>query len=352
MSFKMAIIGMGGMADWHYRNISNGLDFITVAGAYDIREEACEGIKSRGLRLYESPSELLADKSLDVVLIATPNNFHKDYSISCLKAGHNVICEKPATMNSAELEEIISVSKDTGKFFTTHQNRRWDTDFLTLKSSLEQGLLEKPFRIESRVQGSRGMFHGWRCFRLNGGGMVLDWGVHLIDQLFELFNEPIVEIGAHLHNVIADEVEDEFTAEFRFESGLSCLVNVSMNCFAQQPRWHACSRNGSMVIENWDAEGRIIRNKSKESLEWTDTIVYTSAGPTRSMAPRPTHTMEEIPLPVTKQDCFKIFYTNIDDRLNNKADLLVKPEQTMRVMKAIDYVFQADAGKMSVSCRL
>jgi predicted dehydrogenase len=178
--------------------------------------------------------------------------------------------------------------------------------------------------------------------------MVLDWGVHLIDQMLDFIKEPLIEVYAHLHSIIADEVDDVVMAEFRFESGLAYIVNVSMNCFITQPRWHACSIDGSLMVENWDADGRITKNTSEEGVEWAETIVYTAAGPTRSMAPRPQNTLENYKLPVVKKNCCYEYYSNIDAVVNNKAHLIVTPEQMTRVMKAIDAVFESDRLKRSV----
>ena len=192
MKHVIAFIGYGGMAGWHHSMIRENFPDFTVKGAYDIRPEVREGMKQKGLYAYESAEELLADKEVDLVTIAVPNNFHKDYSIACMRAGKNVICEKPVTMNAAELEEVIAVSKETGKIFTVHQNRRWDRDYRIVRKALEEGTIGKPYFIETRVQGSRGSMHGWRGYRENGGGMLLDWGVHLLDQLLDMIPGKVV----------------------------------------------------------------------------------------------------------------------------------------------------------------
>ena len=183
MKYKMAIIGFGGMGSYHYSSIKEQLPEIEVAGVYDVREERCAAAKEQGLKVYTSLEELAGDKSIGIVLVATPNNFHKDLSIQMLRSGKNVVCEKPVTMNAAELEEIISVMKETGKHFSVHQNRRWDKDFVIMKKIVDDSLLGKPYVIESRVQGSKRVLAGWRGYKINGGGMVLDWGIHLTDQM-------------------------------------------------------------------------------------------------------------------------------------------------------------------------
>jgi predicted dehydrogenase len=100
-----------------------------------------------------------------------------------MEAGKNVICEKPVSLNSEELEEMIACSKRTGKLFTVHQNRRWDADFLVMRDLYESKELGEVFCIESRVHGSRGIPGDWRGMKKHGGGMIFDWGVHLIDQM-------------------------------------------------------------------------------------------------------------------------------------------------------------------------
>jgi predicted dehydrogenase len=144
LAFNLAIIGFGGMAGWHWENIIREMPGITIVGGYDVREKAFADMRDKGLKTYQTPEELYADQSIDVVLIATPNNFHKPYSIACLEAGKHVICEKPVTLNAMELEEILAVSKKTGKFFTAHQNRRWDTDYLSMRGVYESGILARP----------------------------------------------------------------------------------------------------------------------------------------------------------------------------------------------------------------
>jgi predicted dehydrogenase len=113
----MAIIGYGGMGSWHAENVSSRIDEMKVKGVFDLRQEACDKAQNNGLIVYKSVEELLQDSEIELVTIATPNNFHKDYIIKCLRAGKHVICEKPVTMNAAELEEVLEVVKECGKVF-------------------------------------------------------------------------------------------------------------------------------------------------------------------------------------------------------------------------------------------
>ena len=154
--YVLAIIGFGGMAQWHYDLIED-LDGLSVAGIWDIREERREYARSRKIHVYGSQEELLADERVDLVLIATPNDVHKRIAVAAMKAGKNVVSEKPITLCLTDLQEMIDASRKYGRFLTVHQNRRWDEDFLTVKGIMKEGVLGEVFRLESRVHGSRGI---------------------------------------------------------------------------------------------------------------------------------------------------------------------------------------------------
>lgn len=351
MGHKLAIIGFGGMGGWHCQNITEKIDEITVKGVWDIRDEALEKAKSQGLYAYSSLDELLKDDEIDIVTIATPNDFHKQLVIDCLEAGKNVVCEKPVALNSKELEEMIAASKRTGKLFSIHQNRRWDKDYRIIKEIVDKGMLGTPYFIESRVQGSRGAMHGWRGHKINGGGMLLDWGVHLIDQLMNMIHSPVVCVDAHLQSIFSDEVDDNIKVFLYFENGVSAVLEMATNCFINHPRWHLTCTDGTAVVEDWSCKGKMVQLNTNAEMEWADDIVYTEAGPTRTMAPRPAFTTRELPLPEVKTD-WSDYYKNIVDVLDNGAELIVKPEQALRVMRVIDTAFESNAKREGIHCNI
>ena len=349
---RLAVIGFGGMGSWHARNVREKVPEIEVCGAYDIREEALQAAREMGLRAYDSLDALLADPAIDLVTIAVPNNFHRELSIAALRAGKNVVCEKPVTLNAAELQEIIAVRDETGKVFSVHQNRRWDKDFRIVKAAKEQGLLGHVYFIESKVQGSRKAMYGWRGHKLNGGGMLLDWGVHLLDQVMQLFaDEKVVSVDAHLLSVFTPEVDDNIKLMVRFSGGCSVLLEMSTNCLINSPRWHVQGTDGTLQVDDWSAGGRLMRLKPNAEMKWTDDIVYTEAGPTRTMAPRPEYTMESVPLPEVATD-WADYYRNIAAALDGREALIVRPEQALRVMKVIDLMFESAREGCGKKCEI
>lgn len=349
MKHRLAIIGFGGMGTWHYENITQKIEEIEVVGAYDIRPEVEMSVKEAGLKWYKSLDEVLKDESIDIVTIATPNDVHKELAIKCLRQGKNVICEKPVTMNAKELEEVIAVRNETGKVFSVHQNRRWDKDYAIVRKVIEEDTIGKVCMIENRVQGSRQAMHGWRAFKHNGGGMLLDWGVHLIDQLLWMIKSPVIGVYADLQSIYSEEVDDNLKVMLKFEEGVSALVEVATNCFINQCRWHMIGEEGTAVVEDWDCTGKVVKLKGEGKMEWADTIIYTEAGPTRTMAPRPSETTQTLSLPYVQTE-WTDYYKNIVSVLEGASELIVKPEECLRVMRVIDAIFESAEKNRSVEC--
>lgn len=131
---NFAVIGYGGMGSYHAHNLIPAESTrVQAVGTYDISGERQQISQGKGLRIYESLEEVLKDGNIEAVLIATPNDSHKEIAIKALRAGKHVVCEKPVAMNTRELDEILAVAEATGNVFMVHQNRRWDPDFLIIR---------------------------------------------------------------------------------------------------------------------------------------------------------------------------------------------------------------------------
>lgn len=335
--YNVAIVGFGGMGNWH-REIIEKIDGIKVCGTYDIKEERQQFAQKLGITPYNSFEDLLADKKIDIVLCSTPNDAHKEIVTRSLYAGKNVVCEKPVTLNSKDLNDMINVSKETGKLFTVHQNRRWDEDYLTAKKIYEENILGNIFRIESRVHGSRGIPGDWRQEPEHGGGMVLDWGVHILDQALMMIPYRVKSVFAILTHITNEIVDDGFTILLTFENGLEYLLEVGTSNFISLPRWYILGQDGTAVIKNWALSGEIVRVKDWEK---KDAIpVRTAAGLTKTMAPRTKETIRTEPLPVVKSD-IREFYKNVMATIEGKEEIIVKLPEVMRNMKLMEKVFKA-----------
>ena len=338
MLHKIALIGFGGMAGWHYDRIQE-IDGLEVAGIWDIKEERRTYAKSRNIHVYTGLEDLLADEQTDLVLVATPNDVHKELVIAALEAGKNVVCEKPVTLCSADLQEMRAAAERTGKFFTVHQNRRWDEDYLTVKKILEEGKLGEVFRIESRVHGSRGIPGDWRQEKEKGGGMVLDWGVHLLDQILLLFpGVALKKVYASITNVTNQLVDDGFTTDLMFENGMHVLVEVGTSNFVELPRWYVLGSEGTAVIQDWGLHGKIVRACGNDEKDVVP--VVTAAGLTKTMAPRRDDSIFTEELPKVTSD-IRDFYRNVMAVLEGREESKIKLDEVARVMRLMEAIFES-----------
>ena len=344
-----ALIGYGGMGRWHVDKLLSMKDEICVMGIYDIDEEKRKQAAENGLGVYPTLDALLADKAVDMVTIATPNDTHRSIAIACMEAGKHVICEKPVTLSADDLQAMIDASKKYGRIFSVHQNRRWDEDFLVMKTIYDKNTLGKVFNIESRVHGSRGVPGDWRNRKLQGGGMVLDWGVHLLDQLLQMVKEDVVSVYNINSHVTNDEVDDGFKALITFASGLTAHVEVGTSNFIHMPRWYLQGENGTAIIHDWALNGEIVMVSDWEKRDAVP--VVTAAGLTKTMAPRTDETIQHYPLPAVKSDVSD-YYRNFIKAVRGEEKQLVTHQQMMRVMKLMEALMRSAEMNETIHSRI
>lgn len=341
MNRKIGIIGYGSMGSWHAENVTNRIENLDVTGVYDIDPERMNLAKENGFTVYDS-AEALLNSGIDLVLIATPNNYHKYYSILAMQSGVNVVCEKPATLNSEELEAVIEVSKQTGKLYTVHQNRRFDTDYLTMKEIIDKKMLGKLFFLDSRLYSNRGSSGKWRSTYEAGGGTLYDWGIHMIDQVLCLIDSKPKYVFAELQNVRFPEVDDVCRVNIEFENGVRAQVVADLWCYINEPRWHLSGDDGTATIYKWfGKEGKVIKANIKE-VDWEQGCFYTPNGLSRTMWPRPKQEIEELPLPEPSVvPRWEDFYENVLAVLDGKATPIVTHDEVRLSMKVMMAAFES-----------
>ena len=306
--YNIGIIGFGGMGHNHFLAMAD-YPRAKVKGVFDPDLKRRELAKSLGIAAYPSINALFADPEIDIVIIASTNDAHKEQSIKALAAGKHVICEKPATITSTELLEIIEASKKHGVMFTINQNRRMDRDFLLMRENI--ALIGDVYAIESRVHSSKGLPLGWRTSKVHGGGMLLDWGVHLIDQILYMVDEKVINIFCKFYNIHHSDVDDNFKLILTLESGLTAHIEVGTSNFAALPRWYVLGKQGTLQIDDWNGRGKVASR--------TDTL--------------------EIAATIPHSRHLDAVYDQLLDAIEGKAPLKITADQALRVMKVIESAF-------------
>lgn len=339
---KIAIIGFGGMGNFHREkaieryNAKDVSEKIELAGIYDISPERCAFAESVGVKAFTSAEEIWNDKSIEAVVIATPNDSHLPYVLRAAEAGKHIIVEKPAGMGLDEVRKMYDAAEAAGVVFTPHQNRRVDDDYISIGEVIRSGELGECYRIESRVMGANGIPGEWRKLPECGGGMMLDWGVHLIDQMLCLVPGKIKSIYCNYSYRAGEAVDDGFTLDVGFESGLIYRIVVDTNTFIRMPRWRAYFDNGTATVTGWQnmtVEGKTVRCLIRKD----DKLVGVSAGNgfTKTMAARRSETVEEKTLSHIKGDKTEI-YTSFIEAIRGRGEMCIRREQIERLFRVME----------------
>lgn len=149
-------------------------------------------------KIYHSADDMFADPSIDIIVVTTTPDTHFNFTESALEAGKHVLVEKPFVPTSAEAQKLIDISSKTGKLICVYQNRRWDTDFLTVKKLIKEDTLGRVVEFNTHFDRYKPVKPAnWKGnLRMDdAGGVVYDLGTHLLDQVYVLYGMPKTVTG-------------------------------------------------------------------------------------------------------------------------------------------------------------
>lgn len=264
---KMGILGMGKMGEFHAQWIMES-DQMQLVAVCERKPERVEELKKKyPVRFYSDCDEFLKDDEIDFVVIVTTHETHEVLTIKALNAGKHVIVEKPMCMTYEGAQRMIAAAEKNNRHLFVHQSSRWDRDFLLLKQVIESGKLGQVLSIESNVTlcdkgwpewGIEGSANPWRIKAEYGGGMLFDWGPHLVDEILMLMkSDPLGVYGILQKGVWSKEVDDAFLCVMPFENDVVCKIQCSNNARLAAPRWFVIGTKGTFQVEGrsepvWD----------------------------------------------------------------------------------------------------
>ena len=345
---KFGVIGHGFMGSLHVEAVKS-LENMECVAVCDIDSMRLEALDAK-IKRYREIDSLLADEEVETVIIATPNKCHKEQVIKAARAGKHIICEKPAAMSSSDLDDMLQAVKDNCIVFSSHLQRRLDIDFQTIKHAYECGAVGDVYLIKRMLYGYHGNMHDWHVHISEGGGMLLDWGVHLIDQFLYLVDSPLKSIYADVRNVINFEVDDYYKVILRFENMVTAEIELGTYMLSDKPdwfpcHWYLCGNKGSLYVDNFEPEGKIVRT-NRLLTDITD-AAGRYIGPTRSFGqPEPGLIVtEEISwVPSDAND----YYRNFVRAVRGKEELLVKPFEIRRTLSVLEAIWESARTMKSV----
>jgi len=335
---RVGIVGLGRIGWCHHAQIirkHSGFELVAVCDTQKVcRDEAKAEI---GCAVYSSLGTMLKDERIELVVVATPSKFHQRMVIQALKAGKNVLCEKPSALSARGIDAMIAAAEAAGKLLTMHHNRRLDPDFLYVKEKIESGVLGKVFRIRRSVVGF-GRRNDWQTLLKYGGGMIGNWGVHLVDQVLQLMTGPVTDVWSDVNRYLnPGDAEDDLVALLRDDNGLVADVEMTSVNAAPTPNWVVLGTSGSLWINGNTAKPKVFDPAQLAPVTSND-MPY-AIGRQYGVIPGPdTIPWQEIEEPVKPTGTYCTYYDNLYDGIRSGAPLLVQPLSARRTYAVLDRV--------------
>jgi len=296
--------------------------------------------------IFRSFDELLAFPNIELVIVNTPNEFHYSMGKQALEAGKHVVMEKPFTNTSAEAEELIQIAKQQNRILSVFQNRRWDSDFLTVKKLVHDQLLGRLVNYEAYYDRYRKEVKSgtWKEEEKEGSGILYNLGSHLIDQALILFQNP-TSISATLSKQRANSLVYDAYDVILFYPNKHVRLRSSYLVRELGPRYILHGTNGSFVKHGLDVqEEDLIQGKSINSLDWGHELQKNWGILNTSL--NDLHFRGTI---TSIAGNYSLFYDKLYKAICFGEEVPVKAEEAMNVIRVIEKAYQSHDEKRVVN---
>ena len=238
------------------------------------------------------PDSLLADPTIDLIVVATPNDSHADWALAALRAGKHVVVEKPFALDLDQAQTVAAQAQRAGRVLAVFHNRRWDSDFLSIKAALAGGSIGTPVHFESHFDRFRPAVRArWREDDRPGSGIWYDLGPHLIDQALQLFGLPDA-ICANVGTLRSGARADDWVHAVLIYPAHRVVLHASMVVRGPSPRFIVHGTRGSLVKRGMDVQeaqsnAGLVPGRVGWGVDPDPLLYWSEAGERREIAPSP-----------------------------------------------------------------
>ncbi|TBL79896.1 oxidoreductase [Paenibacillus thalictri] len=284
------------------------------------------------VEVVANEEQLLNDAGIELVVIAAPNLQHYDLAKRSLEAGKHTIVEKPFVIESAEGEELIRLAKQKNKIISVYHNRRWDNDFLTIRSLIEHGKLGDIYTYEAHYDRYRPEVRDrWREQSLQGSGVLYDLGSHLIDQALCLFGFPEFVTADVLSQRHEASIDDYFHIVLGY-GRMRVILHSGSIVKNPGPHFQIHGSKGSFVKYGLDSQEDALKSGLKPGAplwgmdreEWYGELTF-GEGDTAVKTK-----VETIP------GSYEAYYTGMYEAIRNRQPAPVTAEEALHVIRVIE----------------
>jgi len=343
---RVGLVGFGMAGRVFHAPLISSVDGLALAA---VVERHANGAKERypWITTHRSLESMLADKTLGLIVVATPSGTHFEVARRVIEAGFNVVVDKPVATRADQIAALASVAKKHGVQLIPFHNRRFDGDFLTVEKLLRDGTLGRVVQLESRMErwNPGATRRPWKDEPEQGGGVLLDLGTHLVDQALALFGNPMAVGAEVMRERDGEGANDAFTIRLRYlglrltleanalssPAGPRFVVRGTRGTFRKKgvdPQEAALNKITRITADNWGLE---------PATEWGMLHVDVEGG----MVTRPFATLA---------GDYRRFYATVRDALNGKAKPPVTPADAWRTARVLEWAVESSDGRCEVEC--
>jgi predicted dehydrogenase len=343
---RVGLVGFGMVGRVFHGPLISSVDGLELAA---VMERSTNNAAQRypGITTYRTLEAMLADDSLGLFVVATPSQSHFEVASQILKAGKNLIVDKPVCTSSAEIAQLVELAKAHKALLIPFHNRRWDSDFQTIQKLLHEGSLGRLVYLESRFDRWRPDPPTDRLWKEDpaSGGVLLDLGTHLVDQALTLFGKPSTVSAEILCEREWARACDSFTLRLRYP-GLWVVLGANCLTTPARPRFHLRGTKGNYWKLGLDPQeaalNKVTRiddpNWGKESAaEWGTLHVDVNGSiVTRSIEPIPGD--------------YRLYYAGVRDALLGKPPAPVSAMAAWRVARLLEWALESSEKRREIPC--
>jgi scyllo-inositol 2-dehydrogenase (NADP+) len=299
------------------------------------------------VNVYSSLEEMLEDKSIELIVITTPNDTHFPFADKCLSAGRHVVLEKPFTNTIEEAQQLVERAHNSRGILSVYQNRRYVSDYFTIKEIVDKKLLGEIHEFGAHYDRYRAEArpNAWREAALPGSGIFYDLGPHLIDQVFSLFGIPKAVTADIRKQRPHARVDDYFMVWLDYDFG-KVILHAGMLIREPGPRYMIHGTKGSFIKYGEDVqEAKLRAGQSPDVAAFGEepADIYGLL-----------HTEHEGKIIKEKYRSlpgdYAGYYRNIYNTIRNNAPLREKPEHGFNTIRLIMQAMESNEKRCTVEC--
>ena len=323
---NVALIGYGLAGRVFHAPLIGGVEGLRLAAIVSRQADAIRK-DHPDVAVLPAPEAAFADRSIDLVVVATPNDTHFDLTASALSHGKHVVVDKPFAVTAAQARELAKRAEQAGRVLSVFQNRRWDADFLTVKRLIESGVLGEIVYFESHFDRFRlQVADRWREKPGPATGIWYDLGPHLADQALQLFGAPRAVFADLARQRDDAAVTDYFHVLLRYDK-LRVVLQGSSLAAASDLRFVVHGTCGSFVKHGLDTQEMFLRRGGNPG------DAQFGVDPRDGVLTRIDGTLEAV---LSERGDYRRYYEAIREVIAKQSPSPVTPTQGIAVMDVLE----------------